>query len=72
MQKGAAVPRSLGVERGRDGAGGDFAGAIGHVVGRLKDVGKAGARDRAAGVGVVLLLGGVEPFASKPTVRYSS
>ncbi len=27
------------------------------VVGRLKDVGKAGARDRAAGVGVALLLG---------------
>ncbi len=46
------------MERGRDGAGGDFAGAIGHAMGHLKDVGKAGARDRAAGVGVVLLLGG--------------
>ncbi len=42
-----AAPRSLGVERGRDGAGGDFAGAIGHAMGHLKDVGKAGARDRA-------------------------
>jgi hypothetical protein len=49
--------RSLGAERGRDGAGGDFAGAIGHAVGYLKDVGKACARERAAGVGVVLLLG---------------
>jgi hypothetical protein len=57
LQKGAAALRSLGVERGRDGAGGDLACAIGHVVGHLKDVGKAGTRDRAAGVGVLLLLG---------------
>ncbi len=45
------------MERGRDGAGGDFACAIGHVVGHLKDIGKAGARDHAACVGVLLLLG---------------
>ncbi len=45
------------MERGRDGAGSDLACAIGHVVGHLKDVGKACARDRAAGVGVLLLLG---------------
>ncbi len=47
--------RSLGLERGRDGAGGDSAGAIGHAVGHLKDMGKACVRDRAAGLGVLLL-----------------
>jgi hypothetical protein len=46
FKKGA---RSLGVECGRDGAGGDFASAIGHVIGHLNDIGKAGARDRAVG-----------------------
>ncbi len=46
------------MQRGRDGAGGDLASAIGHAIGHLKDMGKAGARDRAAGVGVLLLLGG--------------
>ncbi len=45
------------MERGRDGAGGDLASAIGHVIGHLRDVGKAVARDRAAGVDVVVLLG---------------
>jgi hypothetical protein len=57
--------RSPGVERGRDGAGGYYASAIGHVtmpwvghvLGHLKDVGRAGVRDRAGGLGVVLLLG---------------
>ncbi len=60
VQKGAAAPRrprSLGVEWGRDGAGCYFACTIGHVVGHLKDIGKAGARDRAASVSVLLLLG---------------
>jgi hypothetical protein len=56
-KRGGWLPRSLRVERGRDGAGGDPACAIGHVVGHLKDFGKAGARDRAAGFGVLLLLG---------------
>jgi hypothetical protein len=58
LQKGeAAAQRSLRVELGRDGAGCDFACAIGHVVGHLKDIGKAGAGDRAACVGILLLLG---------------
>ncbi len=38
------------------GAGGDVASAMGHVLGHLKDIGKAGAR--AACLGVLLLLGG--------------
>jgi hypothetical protein len=38
FQKGAAQ-RSLRVEQGRDSAGGDFAGAIGHIIGHLKDIG---------------------------------
>ncbi len=53
FKKGA---RSLGVERGRDGTGGDLASAIGRVIAHLKDIGKAGARDSAAGVSVLLLL----------------
>ncbi len=55
--RGAA--RSLGVEPLEAVAGQsrrDFAGAIGHVMGHLKEIGKA-SRDRAAGVGVLLLLG---------------
>ncbi len=40
-----------------DGAGGDFASAISHIFGHLKDIGKAGARDSAASIGVLLLLG---------------
>jgi hypothetical protein len=50
-------PRRLGAERWPDGAGGDSACAIGHVLGHLKGIGKAGARDRAAGLGGLLLLG---------------
>ncbi len=57
LQKGAAQQRSLGVERERDGTGSDFAGAIGHFNGHLKDIGKDSARDRATGVGVLLMLG---------------
>jgi hypothetical protein len=57
LQKGTAAQRSLGVERGRDSAGGDFAGAIRNIVCHLKDICKAGARDRVTSVGVLLLLG---------------
>ncbi len=51
---------SLGVdsvERGLDREGSDFASAIGLVICHLEDISKAGVRDRAVGVSVLLLLG---------------
>jgi hypothetical protein len=54
IQKGCTQTRS-GVPAGW--AGGDFASAIGHIFGHLKDIGKACTRDSAAGIGVLLLLG---------------
>jgi hypothetical protein len=56
LQKGRR-PRSLGIRPARLTRSGAGAGQIGHVVGHLKDVGKAGAGNRTAGVGVLLLLG---------------
>ncbi len=47
----------LGLECRRDWAGGGFASAIGHVIGHLKDIGKACARDCSACLGILLLLG---------------